>query len=356
MAKGTLSLHDLQQLNNTSIITYGEGQAFEAIYDHIQVHNQVVDELLAIYVERGTDRIIGYTGENDTVEFQALDEYGVPLAQKVAATPTNLGFPMRRRGIGLQWTRDWFLWHTPAELAAQVAARTSADIRAIIKDIKTAVFTPTNSTFIDALVDRASLPVKALVNADGMYIPPGPNGESFDGSTHTHYLARAGGSLAASDVSALIDTVNEHYQTGNVLLYINSAQEAAIRAMTSNFVGYVDPRIRQPTTATYADGRTLDVYNSSNRAIGIFDEAEVWVKPWVPASYMYCWIQGGPKPLFLREPERGERGLRLIVNDEKYPLRAQAFARDYGIGVRNRLNGAVLYTGGTSFVTPTFTV
>ncbi len=352
MPNGTLQLQDLQVLNNTTVFQFGENDAFAAVDAYFAAHNRLVEEAMGALVQRTTLREVGNGGELQSMHFDALDEYGVPQAQKVVPTPEKYGFPLRRRGAAIQWTRDWFTWHTPAELAAQVTAQADADIMAIYSDLRTALFTATNATFVDVLVDSLSIDVKRLINADSTNIPPDQYGTAIDGATHTHYLGRAGGALAAADIYALIDTVSEHYPEGSILVYINQAQEAAVRAMTGDFFPYADPRLHLPDNTDYATTRTLDLLNTGNRPIGVFGRSEMWVKPWIPANYIFAFNERGPAPVWMREPERGVKGLHLIFDNDAYPLRARAVARDSGFGVRNRLNGAVLYTASGSYSSP----
>jgi len=281
-----------------------------------------------------------------------VDEFARADAQKVSPGVT-VGFPLRLFQESVQWTRKFMQNATTQELAGQFTAAQDAHILRLQREIKRAIFRSTNVSFVDTLVDNVTLAVKALVNADSAAIPSGPNGETFDGATHTHYLARVG-ALAASDVTGAIETVLEHHSTGGVKLYINRAQEAAIRAMTANFTPYIDARIVTGSGTTVARGE-LDQSNMYNRAIGIFDSAEVWVKQWIPANYMWVFVTGAPKPLVLRERTPGSSGLQLVADNESYPLRAQTLEAEFGVGVWNRTNGAVLYVGGTSYVNPTIT-
>jgi hypothetical protein len=57
----------------------------------------------------------------------------------------------------------------------------------------------------------------------------------------------------------------------------------------------------------------------------------------------------------MRERRPGSFMLTLMAEDERHPLRARAWEAEYGFGVWTRTNGAVLYTGGTSYVSPTIT-
>jgi len=342
---GTLTLTDILALQTQSVIEIGEDRMFEAFDIELRLHRDLLAAKYVDLCEFTTDRLRAYGGTG-SVDLDPLDEMGTPDAQKMVIPRSTLGFPLRRWGISLQWTRHWFLRHTARELALQVRAQEDADVRLLDTEIKRAFFVPANYTSIDRLRDGASLPVKRLVNADGATIPNGPDGVTFDGSTHTHYLATA--SLIAANLQSLIDTVTEHYGSGEVLVYINKGSEAAVRALTG-FVGYTDSRIRQPLDATYAQGRNVDYFNVNNRAIGLFGAAEIWVKPWIPAGYIFSFVRGAPKPLVIRQPDVGETGLHLEYDDEVHPL----LAHEFGVGVYNRTNGAVLYTGGGAYTAPT---
>jgi len=352
VAYGTLTTLDTLAASQQTIADIGEDNAFRAIDASLQAHNEIMRSLVP-FAEMTTDRQRRYGGD-DNMSLDEVDEFGRGDAQKIAAGVT-VGFPLRLFDVSVQWTRKYFQNATGAELAAQFTAVQKAHRKRVIREIKRAIFTPTNTdNWVDRLVDHVELDLKALVNADSAAIPSGPNGESFDGATHTHYLARAGGSLAASDIVALLETVREHYNSGQQMLYINRAQEAAVRAMDANFTAYLDARIVGSVTENQSRG-TLAPTNLYNRAIGVFDGAEVWVKPWVPANYMFTWIDGVPPPLVERERRAGSGNLVLAAEDEAYPLRARTLEAEFGFGVWNRTNGAVLYTGNTSYSAPTIT-
>jgi hypothetical protein len=351
MAYGTNSTLDTLRASQQSVAAFGEDSAFEAIDLARQAHNAIVQEMVSGFIETSTDRQRRYGG-NDDMAMDEVDEFGRGDAQKITAGVT-VGFPLRLFDVSVQWTRKYMQNASVSELAAQFTAAQTAHVKRLQREIKRAIFTATNSTFTDRLVDNVSLAVKAFLNADSAAIPNGPNGESFDGATHTHYVARVG-ALAASDVTAAIETVIEHHNTGQAMLYINRAQEAAIRAMTANFSPYTDVRVIPASTAQVANGSLIQT-NLYNRAIGIFDGAEVWVKPWIPANYMFAFVMGAPKPLVLRERNAGSSGLQIAAEDEAYPLRARTVEAEFGVGVWTRTNGVALYVGGTSYVTPTIT-
>jgi hypothetical protein len=96
--------------------------------------------------------------------------------------------------------------------------------------------------------------------------------------------------------------------------------------------------------------------NFNARNIGLFDAADVQVRPWVPANYYLAWMElPGYKVLRVRERRTGSFGLKLMAEYETFPLRARALANEYGVGVFNRVGAAVGYNGASSYTAPTLT-
>lgn len=348
---GTLSILDtLAAIRNQTVAQYGEDRTFESVQIALNAHDAIMGDMVSEMVEFTSDQL-RYSGADASFNAEELDEYGRPAPQKVSAGD-NLGFPLRRFGNALQWTRDWMQMKTPAEMAVQVNAIMDADKRNIIRALKQAIHFPTNVTFKDVFVNNISIPVKRLANADSFPLPPDPDGNSFDSSTHTHYLAKAASTLAESDVTALIDTVREHFATGAIVLDINQAQEAAVRAFTG-FTPYYDSRLVVANDVTRG-AAALDVNNIYDRAIGLLDGAEVWVRPWTVAGYMIARITGNGPVLAMRTRTGQAAGALELVSDiDLYPLRAQMWRREFGVGVSNRVGAAVLDTLATTYAAPT---
>jgi hypothetical protein len=281
-----------------------------------------------------------------------VDEYGRAPTQ-VAKPGATVGIPLKLFQYAIGWTQKWLDTKTPADMAIATQAAERAHLRMLSREIKRAFMLSSNYTWNDFLVDKVDLSVKRLVNADSAAIPEGPNGETFDGATHTHYNARAGGSLAASDVTAQLDDLVEHGHGQRPMLAISKTDEATFRALTG-FSGYADPRLVYRATDT--PGQTLDLTRVDNRAIGIFGPAEVWVKPWMPANYAWAWDAGSPKPLVIRQRSgTGQPGLQIAAENKAYPLLAQYMEAEFGVAVWNRTNGVVLFFGNSSYADPTIT-
>lgn len=345
---GTYDISTLLAARTASAAAYGLETIQRILAADIAAHNILVRQMLGDFAELSSDRQRLYGGSVGG-EMIEVDEYGRAPTQRDLPGST-VGFPLRLFQYALGWTDKWLKIHTPADMAIATQAAEKAHLRAIQREIKRAIFRSANYSWPDYLVDNVTLAVKRFVNADSLAIPNGPNGETFTASSHTHYDAIAG--LTAAALTATINDVIEHGFGGKVIAAINKADEAAVRALTG-FVAYPDPRIIYRNSDT--PGQTLDITRLDNRAIGIFGGAEVWVKPWAIANYVFVYDSDDPqKPLVFRQRSDSQlQGLRIAATLDTYPLHAQYMEDEYGIGVWTRTNGAVLYFGGGAYVDPT---
>jgi len=328
-----------------------QDQLAASINAEIEAHNNLTQDMLSVLAETTVERI-GAWGNTMRGEMIEVDEYGRAPTQN-QGQPGRLAWPLRKFQHNIGWTNDFFLQATPADLALVFNAARRADALGIRRGLREAVFNPINRTVRDVFVDKTELTVRALVNADGEPIPAGPNGEEFDPNAHTHYNVTSGSTLAESDVEALISHVVEHGHGTGLTIYINQAQEAAVRGL-DGFAPYVDARIIPAMDSTV--GRApLDVTRVDNRAIGLIAGAEVLVKPWIPSGYLFAFAAGDPsKPLRMRLHDvPAMQGLRLAAQFRDYPLHADIMENYYGFGAYARTNGAVLQiTSGSTYTAP----
>lgn len=348
MTTGTHDISTLLAARFQSAATYGLDTIQRILEADVAAHNQIVQSLVGDLCELTTDRQRKY-GTSISGEMVEVDEYG-RAATQVAKPGATVGFPLKLFQFSIGWTEKWFETHTPADMATATQNAQKAHLRAIQRDIKKAIFLATNYTFNDFLVDKVDLSVKRLVNADSANIPDGPNGETFDGSTHTHYNANAG--LTADTLKASINDVIEHGHGAGVRVAISRTDEAAVSLLTG-FKAYSDPRLVYRVTDTPA--ATLDITRLDNRAIGIFEGAEVWVKPWAIANYAVAWDASAPdKPLAFRQRDATSmQGLRIAATLRTFPLVAQYMEAEFGVGVWTRTNGAVFFFNGAAYSDPT---
>lgn len=372
MAYGTLRVADTLEalrIAGGTVISYGEDRVWEAVNALLNAHNALLADQMRVLCEVTTTRF-GRVGAGSTMTMQKLDETGVPQPQAITAGAEQ-GLPLERWGNGLQWTKLYLEQCSMEEFAAQLEALLTSDLRNTQNLLRTALFNATNYTFYDRFCDGVALGVKRLQNADSSPMMPGPNGETFTASSHTHYAGTS--SFVVGDLTTLIGNVTEHYNSGDMYVYINSAQEATVKAFTG-FTAYLETSIIPASTTSYSDKQKLDMANTYNRAIGRIGGAEVWIKPWIPASYVLAFITGRP-PLRMRVRGnggavdgsgsnnsimnggtiRGNGDLTLVADVDLYPLRSKMYLREIGFGAWHRTSAAVLYTANATYASPTFT-
>lgn len=345
---GTHDINSLLAVRNQSAAQFGLNTIQQVLNADLDAHNTLMRQALGEFVEITTDRQ-RISGASGTTEMKRMDEYGRAPTQRHAQN-AQVGFPLDLFAHALGWTRRWEKKRTPADFAQATINAEIAHRKRVLQEIKRAIFLSANYTHTDDLVDEISFGVKRLTNADGAPIPDGPNGEVFDGATHTHYLAGAALTTALAD--SLVNTVVEHNHGGRIRIYINKAQEAAWKALTG-FQSYLLAQITPATTAAVVTTPRLDASRTDNRAIGMWGAAEVWVKPWIPSNYAFAFdIEFPGKPVAVREDTDGSLNLRVVAEIDAHPLVAQYAEAIFGAGVWTRTNGAVLYTGGGAYVDP----
>jgi hypothetical protein len=98
----------------------------------------------------------------------------------------------------------------------------------------------------------------------------------------------------------------------------------------------------------------LNFANIYNREIGLYGAALLRIKPWAIANYAAAYIEGQEAPLVMRVPQyEGLGDLNLDFEDERLPLRARSYGRVFGVGVWQRVGGAVLQFNSGSYTAPT---
>ena len=386
---GTLALADLLARSAQTILDYGEANLLRDIQTALDAHNADVRmQLDDIGVSTTTDRLRPYgLAAGARGRMHRVDEFGAVDVQKVKPSlqTDNLGFPLFRNQYAMGFTRDYFETRSPRDAALQLQGAMNADLDIIEYELKNAFFNPANDlTYYDSLVDDVQIPVRRLHNADSTLILPYRT-KTFNGATHNHYLARAGGSVTDAEVTAAVDTVIEHGVVGPVELWINLADEPTISALSSFYefdaVELITPVLVAGTQIPRSGQTQIVTVNPStpeNRAVGRWRAVYVIrTKPWVPQGYVLV-IDTGRNPIAWRSravgiPTQGTGAglnaginpgtpsatgdsprsqLRLVADHEHFPLRAQWIEREFGMGVQDRSAAAILYIGGTSYVMP----
>jgi len=347
---GAYTLKDLQQFTNITAVTFGLDAIQDIVRAEFLAHDQLMMDMFGQYATTTTEREeADGLGQILDGEFEEADEFSRVRTQKLTGGQ-KVAFPLQRFQMANGWTIDYLERATPADIAVIALNVQDADVRKKMELMKKALFKPTNRTVSDPHVrNNIDLDIKALLNADGRTPPNGPNGETFSGS-HSHYMGTA--TLTTAAVDALILNVTEHTSNANVQLHINQAQEAAVRGLTG-FIAAWDPRVMVANTVTMSNQR-LDINNTQKRFIGIYNGAEVYVKPWVYANYIVAIdVNAQSRVLRMRLPTEKPAGLHIAGRMSTFPLQSEYFENFFGFGVKNRGAAAILYIGNATYADPT---
>lgn len=347
---GTYDLNSLLAVRFQSVNEFGMNTVVDVLQQDLAAHNAIVTEMIAQLAMLTTDTQ-GVYGTGSAGEMVEVDEFGRSETQR-AATGSTVAWPLRLFQYGIGWTRKFMEAATPADLAQSQLDAERAHMAAIRRDIKRAIYGSTNYSYTDFLINSVSLGVKRLVNADSASIPSAPDGSTFTASSHTHYDASA--TLTTTAVDNGIADLIEHGHGGRVTIAIHHSNAAAFVALTG-FVAAVANYIQTPAYNVTIPSARTDLGNQYNRLLGYYGAAEVWVKPWAIANYMFIWDAASvSKPLKFRQRNSTTlQGLRLAAELDTYPLYAKYFEAEFGLGVWTRTNGVVVEFDNASYQNPT---
>lgn len=345
---GTYSVDDLLAVRLASAANFGTDKIFNALQADMDFYNGLVREQLSLMAENVTEQTRIYGGSN-LHRMTQVDEFGVAPSKKAYVT-SDVSFPLNLFSSTIGWTSKFIETAKPAEYASEYLAVRGGHSYEINLQIKKAIYNNTNYSFVDKLTNGVTLNIKRFVNADSAAIPD-YQGTTFDGSTHTHYVASTSGSVANDDVDALISNVTEHGHTRGLMLVIALADKAKIKALTGfTALGNIAMDYRNTDTTK----AMLDNTDLNNQHIGYWGDVQIWVKPYAVANYMLCITTEGEKALGFREREQTSlQGLRLVSDIPTFPLIAKSFEAEFGIAVNNRTAGAVLQLNSSTWANPT---
>lgn len=347
---GILSMQDMLANRIQTPVQLGLDTIARSLQADLATHNRVLMDILTPFADLTNDRRRRY-GISGQLEFLTADEFTRAHTQKVI-TGSEVEFPMDGFQAAIGWTAMFFKNKAVADMAATQVAAKIGHMKKIKQVLQQSFFTATNSSVFDYRVDDVQLDIKRFVNADSAPIPIGPNGETFVASTHTHYLFHNG--LDNTSAHSLVQTVLEHFNSDSLQIFINVADLASWQGLT-DFKSYIDTRLIPGVNADHTRP-ALNPFRPNNRAVGLFDAAEVWVKPWGISNYAVCMDTGTPlKPLALRTRDGGPPILQTVGTNVLFPLQADYMESEFGFGVWTRTNGAVLYHAGgaVAYVSPT---
>jgi hypothetical protein len=293
-----------------------------------------------------TDEKIKEGLTQNQMQFQRATEYGRPDRQRITQAERERFIPLEDFSLGIGFTRKYLALARSDQIALQVDEATRSDQELIIRSIFQQILRIENL--------GGSGVYKTFWNADGD-APPRYIDTTFL-TTHTHFLTSATVTLAL--VQSMKLKLTEHGFDTERELWINAAEEAAVRALT----GFVPVLSRDqalitntnPFTATNIVAAAVD----PAQFIGVLEGFRVRVYNWMPAGYLFAYdnaASGLRKSLAWREyPVASLRGLQLFNEDpaSSFPLVNSFFARNFGLCALERSNGVAAQITAGAYTTP----
>lgn len=354
MAAHNTGVYDIQSLlaaRFTSVNDFGFENIREILNQELMLHNMEMLDVVSEFGEVTTEKQ-GINGSSTDVKAQEVGTMGRGATQEEEPGST-VGFPLKKYQWPTSWTKAWLSRHTAADMAVKQQSIQTSHRRQLVNEVKRAMFESSNYSFIDIHTNRTQIDVKRLYNADGTRIPNSPqSGDTIDGSTHTHYLANA--TLTTTVADQLLQTVREHGVENSMSIAINVADEQSWRGLTG-FVPLQHPDLEvfRNNTAPDVPFQRLDPSVFTNRIIGRYSDALVWLKSWGIPNYALAWDSAQGKTCgFRQDTATTLQGLQFQEEVAFHPLRIEFQEALFGVGVWNRGSAAVLYHAGGAYVDP----
>lgn len=342
---GILGLNDQ---NYQYVHQAGQQLVFDATAEYLQRVNADAELALSVFLESTTTN---YT-ERYLLPGGGRLQRMSGLANNAAARASgkwDVAYPLEEFGTTLGADRITLAYMSPQEYEVHVQNVVIQYQNTLRYEVLKALFNNTARTFKD-LLRGVDLTIQPLANNDSVVYPPVFGSETE--ATENLYLESGYLASAISNTNNPLPTMRDKLEshfgavTGgeNIVVFMNQAQTAKVTAL-STFVPVVDNWIQ----ASINTNIPVRLPNVPGRILGRSDGCWVSEWRWMSANYMLAVHLEAPQPLKKRidppDVGLGDGTLRMISNDDEYPLQAITWSARFGIGVGNRLNGVVMELG-----------
>lgn len=318
---------------------------------------------LVFNVESPFEQVMQIIGD----EFEEADEFGQPKGIRLGS-PWNMGFPLKYYDLGIRYTFR-FLGRAPAsQIRALNNSALEADQRLIMKTIMTRVFDNTTSS---ATLESTGTVVNVypFYNGTSTALPVAPpKWKTYSHTTtHNHYLTSGNANLTSANLDTMFDHIHHHGYTqgADAFVLVNRVESKRIRAFRVASGDQYDfiPAAASPD-ATFRGtlvGNLPGVPTGSPNVfpgfVGTYGPLSIIEEDYIPSGYVVMFVSGGKfaqqNPIGLREHENEAlRGLKLIPQFERYPLREAFYHHALGAGVRHPAAGVVMQVTAGAYAIP----
>lgn len=333
-------------------ITTIDGVDLGRLYDEIQrsiaLVNRARRPLIDALVYYTDDAVVGIP-QLVSNDFEEADEFGQPVGIRPGPR-WNLGFSLGYWDLAIRFTFR-FLGHAKAEDIRNLHNQAlEANERLIYRIAMGRLFR--NVTDTHTLEGGTSVNVYPFYNGSNPVAPPQWKTVTHT-TSHDHFLVSGGASVDSGDLNAMYRHIQHHGYTegARVILVVNTQEADIIRSFRVSSGDKYDFVQADNGISFFVQGQLIggQPTNDTNFPgfIGKYGPISVVEEELLPAGYMVMWASGGEfadrNPIGLRRhPNAALRGLKLIPQFERYPLRESFYHHALGSGVRHRGAGVVM--------------
>jgi hypothetical protein len=331
----------------------------DAVLYELEVHNELLADATSLFMEQTTLELESIASQRSGMKLVRGDEIGTPVTVGGSSTPARVGYPLEGYFGSVGWTSAFWRTANTIDLTNRLAEVELADVTMLRGLIAQAIYSNATTTNYQSawMRNNTATPIdlRRFWNNDGSVLPTSWKGTTFP-TTHTHYLAANGVTAAAlaTLTDSLIDTVEEHTEGNQTILVVSNSDVSKVKAMPG-FIELLPARVIESVSVRRTD-LSLDITQTDDRLIGLYNGRDVYVKPWAIAGYFVCLNVGANKPLKQRNPIGFPVGLHLEEENTMFRLQARTYGHITGIGTYNRSGGAVLDLVNPAYTAPVITV
>lgn len=344
---GTHDIRDVQPYMQVADI--GQAVAFDYLGSILAVYEEYYGQLRSSLFGRQTTNYSERIEREQTGRMMPADEWSRAPTRKIGGFEL-ISYPIKRWSDATGWTEDFLVYARVEQLLRDQRAQVNRDIRTLTDYALGAFLRKDQYVYPDPRLN-VDLTIKPFLNGDA-FVPPAWYNVTHT-SPHNHYIATAAATAATADYKAMYTHLNHHGFGNNVQLWIATNLEDGIRAMTADFAPVPDPALVYPGGTVGFAGPIVTAAGGNpfvfGNRIGRIHHMDVIVQPFMPDNYAFAWDTNQGPPLLERMEEAEQlRGLRLVSQEQYFPLRRSEYQRRLGFAVANRINGVALHqvTGG----------
>lgn len=345
---------DLDSSDRVFVNTVGQKVVYDAVNELTERWNTEVREMMDVFLEEEIDHFKEryYLPAGGYMERRGV--LGTAGAVQTSGS-YDVAYPLEDFGAQIAGDDISMAYMSLQDLNRHLQSIFTRDANTLRFEMLKALLNDTQDTFTDPI--HGDLDIEPLANGDAVVYPPviGSSSEATD----DHYLEAGYTAITDSDnpLVTLKDEIEEHFGVpqggGNMIVFVANAERAGIEGL-ADYDQILDPKISPGADTDIVQGLPAGLPGTL-----IGRSNTVWVVEWrhLPATYMIGIDPDQSSPLKLRVDPSDTglaKGLVLIATNDKYPLEQSHWRRRFGLGVGNRLNGAIMeVANGGSYTIPT---